>query len=332
MTKPKQSASKRDQQWAEAKRRCRLNREDIRLAKELGLNPRSLIKNIPAPTQQWKLPVKQWIHELYAKKTGKSLLKNPRKAGSLKRHHRAETATVPLEAYADDPAWAEIPSSATADEALADWEVYCAESCDDQEDWWLPESRLHQEIREENQRAQQRQGDFRVAAEYLAQAFGQIPAVEKVVLFGSVACALQEEPPRTRRYRRAGLPMLHMCSDIDLAVWLGDTTCLRTLQKARAQALTRLLEDHGIGVAHHQVDVFIMEPGSDRYLGRLCTYALCPTGKPECRVAGCGLTPLLRQHEGFTLHVSALRPDKSLVLVDTAKRPGSGCCRSGEDP
>ncbi|MEN8207357.1 MAG: hypothetical protein ABFS24_15320, partial [Pseudomonadota bacterium] len=58
-------------QWADAKRRCRLNREDIRMAKELGLNPHSLINNTPSPNQQWKLPVKQWIHELYEKQTGK---------------------------------------------------------------------------------------------------------------------------------------------------------------------------------------------------------------------------------------------------------------------
>lgn len=33
--------------WAEAKKKCRLNEEDIRMAKEMGLNPKSLIKNIP---------------------------------------------------------------------------------------------------------------------------------------------------------------------------------------------------------------------------------------------------------------------------------------------
>jgi len=62
--KPK---NKKDMLWAEAKRRCRLNNEDIRMAKELGLNPRSLIKNIPSKTQQWKLPVKDWIREMYQK-------------------------------------------------------------------------------------------------------------------------------------------------------------------------------------------------------------------------------------------------------------------------
>jgi hypothetical protein len=41
------------------------------MARELGLNPRTLIKNIPSASQQWKLPVKQWIHELYEKRSGK---------------------------------------------------------------------------------------------------------------------------------------------------------------------------------------------------------------------------------------------------------------------
>lgn len=41
------------------------------MARELGLNPHSLINNIPSPTQQWELPVKQWIHELYEMRTGK---------------------------------------------------------------------------------------------------------------------------------------------------------------------------------------------------------------------------------------------------------------------
>ena len=51
--------------WAEAKRKCRLNESDIRMAKEMGLNPKSLIKNIPSPKEQWTLPVKDWIHEMY---------------------------------------------------------------------------------------------------------------------------------------------------------------------------------------------------------------------------------------------------------------------------
>ena len=50
--------NKHDQEWAEAKRRCRLNQEDIRIAKELGLRPHSLIKNIPSKSEPWKASVK----------------------------------------------------------------------------------------------------------------------------------------------------------------------------------------------------------------------------------------------------------------------------------
>jgi hypothetical protein len=48
---------KKDDQWLDAKRRCRLSDEEVRMAKELGLNPRSLIKSIPARSQPWKAPV-----------------------------------------------------------------------------------------------------------------------------------------------------------------------------------------------------------------------------------------------------------------------------------
>ena len=50
-------------------------------------------------------------------------------------------------------------------------------------------------------------------------------------------------------------------------------------------------------VAAHQVDVFVLEPGTDRCLGRLCGFNACPKGKRERLVPGCGGTPFLRQHE-----------------------------------
>lgn len=60
-----------DELWAEAKKKCRLNQEDIALAKRLGLNPRSLIKNIPSKSEPWKAPVKDWLHEIDAKRQNK---------------------------------------------------------------------------------------------------------------------------------------------------------------------------------------------------------------------------------------------------------------------
>lgn len=62
------NTTEKDRTWAEAKNRCRLHTRDIQLAKQLGMSPKSLLKNIPSPKEQWKLPVKQWIHELARKK------------------------------------------------------------------------------------------------------------------------------------------------------------------------------------------------------------------------------------------------------------------------
>lgn len=79
--KPKKSF-KHDPKWAKAKKLCRLNQEDIRKAKELGLSPKSLTKNILGPNQQWKLPVKHWIAELYEKRFA------AKATGSQKKKHR----------------------------------------------------------------------------------------------------------------------------------------------------------------------------------------------------------------------------------------------------
>lgn len=40
--------------WDEAKRKCRLGEEEIRMAKEMGLNSKSLIRNIPNKKEMWK--------------------------------------------------------------------------------------------------------------------------------------------------------------------------------------------------------------------------------------------------------------------------------------
>lgn len=68
-----------DALWQEAIKKCRLNNEDIKIAKELGLNPKSLIKNIPNKNEQWKAPVSVWIREIYEERKSKSLQKQKRK-------------------------------------------------------------------------------------------------------------------------------------------------------------------------------------------------------------------------------------------------------------
>jgi hypothetical protein len=46
----------------------------------MGLNPKSLIKNIPNKSEKWKAPVKDWIHDMYDKRQRKSQQRAKRKA------------------------------------------------------------------------------------------------------------------------------------------------------------------------------------------------------------------------------------------------------------
>lgn len=72
-----------DQQWKEAKTRCKLSAEDIRMAKEMGLNPKSLIKNIPNKQQAWKLPVREWLRDMWEDRQEKAHKKQMRKQAAL---------------------------------------------------------------------------------------------------------------------------------------------------------------------------------------------------------------------------------------------------------
>src|SRR5262249_46469713 len=61
-------------------------------------------------------------------------------------------------------------------------------------------------------------------------------------------------------------------------------------------------------------DVFLFAVSDGRYLGRLCSFASCPKGKPECSVPGCGATAFMKQHKGFVLAADAL--DNAVILFD----------------
>jgi hypothetical protein len=163
-------------------------------------------------------------------------------------------------------------------------------------------------IAEEDHFARLAHENFRRAAEAVATAFSHVPEVAAISLFGSVA-----QPLKTQVTRR-GWEMLHHCKDVDLAVWVDHTDNLAALNRARNRALTKLFADHAIGVAHHQVDVFLIEPGSDRYLGRLCSFGSCPKGRRECLVPGCGKSPLLKQHEDFVFYPDALAEHRMVRL------------------
>jgi len=321
MAKEKQK-DKRDTLWAEAKRRCRLSEEDVRMAKEMGLNPRSLIKNIPSKSEPWKAPVKYWVRDIYRKRQEKV---------AKRRERREEKRDEPVEGDArttlgeGPPALFVLEAHSVshgqerADHRgqMDDMDVRDSESPEFEKSFEdnheLP---IEHRIANENRKILRRQQEFRTAAEYVAAAFARVPEVKKVVLFGSVALPLEKEVPRFWKFRRAGIPIWRECRDADIAVWLSNLGCLRTLRRAAALVLNVLLYERDIGVAHHQLDIFIMEPGSDRFLGNLCCFGECPKGKPECDVPGCGATPFLRQHEKFSFNPTSLQPEKVVVLFD----------------
>ncbi len=73
LIKPKKKSPKKDThdpEWVKAKKVCRLNMDDIRKAKALGMSPKALTKNVPSPSQPWKAPVKIWIQDLYEQRFG----------------------------------------------------------------------------------------------------------------------------------------------------------------------------------------------------------------------------------------------------------------------
>jgi hypothetical protein len=82
---------------------------------------------------------------------------------------------------------------------------------------------------------------------------------------------------RATRRRRGGSKELtwHEPKDVDLAVWVTEVDNLGELRKARSRAVAELFARMGLGVAHHQVDVFILDAGSNEYRGCLCIFGQC---------------------------------------------------------
>ncbi|SFL78004.1 hypothetical protein [Salibacterium qingdaonense] len=85
--------NKKNIDWSEAKKRCCLTQGDIHMAKELGMTPKSLVKNIPSPSQSWKAPVKVWVRDLYEEKFGK-VKSNPDKGDEPKTKKEQKTTRM----------------------------------------------------------------------------------------------------------------------------------------------------------------------------------------------------------------------------------------------
>lgn len=183
-------------------------------------------------------------------------------------------------------------------------------------------------IEEENRYLLERQRQFRMAADLVTSAFAAFSEVQVIAVIGSVARPLWKEVPRFREFRRERIELWHECGDLDLAVWIGSQDRLGMLQRARDRALREAYEaGAGVSVVGHQVDVFLFEPGSDRYLGRLCRFNECPKDKPECAVPGCGAIPFNKRIADFVPRADLLAPARHAMLYER----GRGRLRSALD-
>ena len=162
----------------------------------------------------------------------------------------------------------------------------------------------------------ERQRIFRVTADRVTAALARCRDVEAVALIGSVARPLWREVPRFAPYRQLRLPIAHECKDLDLAVWVSRLDELDVLRRARGRVVGEIVAERGHGPAVHEIEVFLLEPGTNRYLGRLCYFRQCPAGKRDCLVVGCGQQPFLKQHDEFSFHQEALADGAAVRLFD----------------
>nr|WP_245279046.1 hypothetical protein [Mesorhizobium loti] len=161
----------------------------------------------------------------------------------------------------------------------------------------------------------ERQRQFRAAADVVADAWTRFQEVAAVAVIGSVAKPLWKEVPRFSEFRRARIEVWHECSDLDLALWLDSQERLGELRRAAALALRQAFEKgNGISVADHQLDVFLIEPRTDAYLGRLCKFSQCPKQKLDCLVPSCGEIAFNRRFAEFTPHADLLIPAEGAML------------------
>jgi hypothetical protein len=179
------------------------------------------------------------------------------------------------------------------------------------------------EIEEQNRLLLEPQRQFRLAADIVAEAWIVFPEVCAIAVIGSVANPLWKEIPRFREFRRERVEVRHECGDLDLALWVSSQHRLGQSRRAATRALREAYEaGSGMSVASHQLDVFLFEPGSDRDLGRLCSFSECPKGKRDCLVPGCGETPFNQRVEGFEPHADLLAPAAHAMLYqrETGRR------------
>ena len=78
MAKRKKNLSPKYQPWVDARKRFHLSHAHVQMARELGMNPKKLGGKANYKQEPWKLPLPEFIEELYFKRFGKTRPDNVR--------------------------------------------------------------------------------------------------------------------------------------------------------------------------------------------------------------------------------------------------------------
>src|ERR1700730_14029338 len=72
MAKKPNKTNQKMQGWSESRKRTHFSHAQVHMARELGMNPAKLGKIDNHEQEPWKLPLPQFIEELYFKRFGKT--------------------------------------------------------------------------------------------------------------------------------------------------------------------------------------------------------------------------------------------------------------------
>ena len=71
MAKTKKKTNQKAQAWIDARKRHRLSHTQVQMARELGISPEKLGKLDNDGQEVWKMPLRQYIEQLYLKRFGR---------------------------------------------------------------------------------------------------------------------------------------------------------------------------------------------------------------------------------------------------------------------
>ena len=290
-----------------------LSERHVLMAQELGLEAKSIQNRFYETRSSPDLLLLEWIEDVFLEKFGRCFPVDESAMPALQAEHPSDDI-FPINEE-------KIINDYLYDQAIVP-------GSDDEPDWYGEVGGLIEEaekrtpvtrgeIAREDRSMLLRQDQFRKAARLLSKRLADMPAVRKVVLFGSVALPLWKEVPPHSRLRARRIKIFHECQNIDLAVWVSTPSVADTIRRAHSAVVNELLDNEvHFGIAHHFFSTHLIDHATGKYHGMVCHYGQCPKRKEECRVPGCGEHKFVRVLPWFRLKPERLHMHNSQVLFE----------------